>query len=161
MLAEVTSVVTSVTLADVVGDFLAQRRLAVVGVSRRKFDFSRRLFRELRDLGYDVVPVNPQATQIEGRRCYARVSEIDPPVDAAVIITPPEETDAVVADCLAAGVLRVWLHHGRVGRGAVAPGALALGEAAGMTMIAGFCPFMFLPDTDLFHLACRALIEGG
>ena len=71
--------------------FLATRRFAVVGVSRNEKDFSRYLLRELLARGYDAVPVNPALTEAEGRRTYARVADIDPPVDAALFLTAPAD----------------------------------------------------------------------
>jgi predicted CoA-binding protein len=84
-------------------EFLACRRLAMVGVSRQPRDFTRSLFRDLLQRGYDVVAVNPQAQEIEGRRCFAQVQEVTPPVDAVLLMTAPRVTETVVRDCAAAG----------------------------------------------------------
>ena len=100
------------TRAIVANEFLAQRRLAVVGVSRNPQDFSRCLFRELQRRGYDLVPVNSGGGVIEGRPCAARVQDIQPPVDGALVMTPPRATDQVVRDCAEAHIPRVWLHRG-------------------------------------------------
>lgn len=135
-----------------IDDFLALQRLAVVGVSRNDNDFTRRLFRELRQRGYDVVPVNPQATAIEGLRCFARVQEISPPVAGALLMTPPAVTEQVVRDCAEAGVRHVWMHRGE-GVGAVSQAAIDFCNAQNIAVVAGFCPFMFLPDTGFIHRA--------
>ena len=87
-----------------IDDFLAQKRLAFVGVSRNPKDFSRGLFRELQQRGYDVIPVNPQATELDGQPCWARVQDITPPVDGALLMTPPHVTNQVVRDCAEAGI---------------------------------------------------------
>jgi predicted CoA-binding protein len=132
--------------------FWALKRLAVVGVSRDPKHFSNAIWRELRDRRYDVVPVNPKATEIDGRPCVARVQDIQPPVEGVVIMTPASVTDAVVRDCIEAGVRNVWMHKGAGGgAGAVSPSAVAAAEAAGITVIAGYCPFMFLQGTPFFH----------
>ena len=60
--------------------FMGQKRLAIVGVSRNPQDFTRVLFREFLKQGYDVIPVNPNATEVEGRKCFARVGDINPGV---------------------------------------------------------------------------------
>ena len=131
-------------------DFLARKRLAVVGVSRDPREFSRRLLRELIERGYDAVPVNPHAEEMEGRRCFARVQEIAPPVQAALLMTPPKTTEQVVRDCVVAGVTRIWMHRGG-GRGAVSAAAVDFCCDNGMRVVAGFCPFMFLPNAGWVH----------
>ncbi len=130
--------------------FLDVRRIAVVGVSRNEKDFSRTLLRELLRRGYDAVPVNPALAEADGRRAYGRVSEIDPPVEAALLLTSPAATDAVLRDALAAGVRKVWLHRG-AGPGSATPAALALCEASGVEVVHDLCPFMALPDAGLPH----------
>jgi uncharacterized protein len=133
-----------------IDQFLAQRRIALVGISRDDKDFSRTLFRELQQRGYDVVPVNPQASEVDGVRCYGRMQEIEPPVEGALLMTPPAVTEQVVRDCAEAGVRRVWMHQG-AGTGAVSPAAVDYCAGQGMSVIAGHCPFMFLPGTAFFH----------
>ncbi len=133
--------------------FLASRRIAVVGVSRNEKDFSRLVLRELARRGYDVVPVNPALPEVEGLRAWAAVSAIQPPVDAALILTPPTATDAVVRDAIAAGVRKVWLHRGAGGAGSATPEALALCDASGVDVVHDLCPFMALPDAGFPHRA--------
>lgn len=95
------------TALDDVRDFLAQRRVALVGLSRNPKDFSHVVFREMSQRGYDMVPVNPAAAELEGRRCFARMQEISPPVDGVLIMTAARDTDRVVRDCMEAGVQKV------------------------------------------------------
>lgn len=133
-------------------DFLAQKRIAVVGVSREEGHFSQQVFAELDQRGYDVVPVNPYAANVNGKPTYAHVQDIVPPVDAALIMTPPSVTDEVVHDCERAGVRRVWLHRG-AGQGAVTPSAVEFCREHGIAVVDGECPFMFLPKTALVHRA--------
>lgn len=136
-------------LADV-KDFLYQHRIAMVGVSRNPGDFSRMLFRELSSRGYDVVPVNPLIEEIEGKKSFGRVQEVVPPVDAALLMTPPAQTEGVVRDCAEAGVRRIWMHSGG-GQGSVSPEAAHFCRENGIRLVEGQCPFMFLPKTPLFH----------
>ena len=133
-----------------VRDFLGQKRIAVVGVSREPRDFSRSLFRELRERGYDAVPVNPDASEIEGQPCFARLQDVAPPVDGALLMTSPAITEKVVHDCAEAGVHRVWMYRA-TGAGAVAPAALQFCESNGISVVPGECPFMFLPNSAWFH----------
>ena len=140
------------TSLNQIEDFLGRKRFAVVGVSRGRQDFSRAVFREFLKRGYDPVPVNPEAAEIEGLPCFAHVQDIQPPVDAALLMTSPTVTNTVVRDCAASGVTRVWMHRGG-GQGAVSDSAVAFCESKGISVIPGECPFMFLPGTSWFHRA--------
>ncbi len=131
-------------------DFLDHKRVAVVGVSRQRGDFSRGLFREFMARGYDMVPVHPAAQEIEGRPCYQRLQDIQPPVDGVLIMTPPEVTAKLVNDCAQAGVKRVWMFRG-VGRGAATANTVNACEDQGMSVIAGECPYMFFPRGGWVH----------
>ncbi len=131
-------------------DFLAQKRIAFAGLSREPAGFSGRLFDEFCRRGYDMVPVNPNASELRGRRCFARIRDIEPPVDAVLVMTPASATGEIVRDCEAAGVRRVWMYRG-VGKGAVSPKAVAFCRERGIQAVPGNCPFMFLPDTAGFH----------
>ena len=133
-----------------IDDFLAQRRVAVVGVSQKAKDFSRTLFHELLERGYDAVPVNPAAQDIDGRRCFARVQDISPPVDGVLVMTSPAVTDTVVRDCATAGIKRVWMYRA-TGKGAVSGEAVKFCESNGIAVIPGECPFMFLPEGSWVH----------
>ncbi len=128
-----------------IDDFLGARRLAVVGVSRNPRDFNTALLREFLRRGYDAVPVNPNATQIEGCACFARVQDIQPPVEAALLLIKPEVSQQVLEDCTAAGIRRVWMFRS-------APAEAAeFCRQHGIGLIAGYCPHMFLPEAAWFH----------
>ena len=138
------------TTISSIQDFLAQKRIAIVGVSRDPKDFSRSLFREFQSRGYDVVPVNPQATDIEGQSCATDVRSIRPPVDGVLLMTSPDATDHVVKDCADAGIKRVWMYRAG-GKGAVSPRAIEFCQAHGISVVAGECPFMFFEGGSWFH----------
>jgi predicted CoA-binding protein len=135
---------------EAIEGFLKQNRLAVVGVSRSERDFTRSIFREFVRRGYDAVPVNPAAAEIEGKRCYARVQDISPPVDGVMVMTPPKVSESVVLDCAAAGIKRVWLYRA-VGQGAVSKAAVAYCKANAIEVIPGYCPHMFWKDSAFIH----------
>jgi len=137
------------TLAQI-QDFLGRKRLAIVGVSRNPRHFSRMMFQEFRRREYDVVPVNPDVEEIAGEHCYARLADIQPPVEGVLLMTKPAVTDRVVRECQAAGIHRVWMYRGG-GSGAVSPDAVRFCKANGISVVAGECPFMFLPRTAWFH----------
>jgi len=131
-------------------EFFNSGRIALVGVSRNAKDFTRVLFREFLARGYDAVPVHPGVGDIEGHPCFARIQEITPPVEAALLLTAPQVTIEVVRDCAAAGVTRIWMYRG-TGAGAVSREALAYCQANGIQVVAGECPMMFFPDAGFPH----------
>ena len=135
---------------ETIEEFLAQKRIAMAGISRDPANFSVKLFEELCRRGYDVVPVNPNAEQVQGRRCFARLQDIQPPVEAALLMTSPEATEAVVNDCAEAGIRRVWMYRAG-GKGAVNRQAVQFCRERGIKVVPGQCPFMFLPNTAGFH----------
>ncbi|HUA16994.1 MAG TPA: CoA-binding protein [Verrucomicrobiae bacterium] len=135
---------------ETVKEFLALHRIAIVGVSRQEGSFSVALFEEFRRRGYDVVPVNPYLSELFGKKCFARVQDIQPPVEGAILMTSPEVTDDVVGDCEQAGIRRVWLYRAG-GHGAVSEYAVDFCKIHDMTVVPGECPFMFLPAAAGVH----------
>jgi len=138
------------TLREEITDFLGRKRIAVVGVSTEAPSFSRGLFNEFAKRGYDVVPVNPKADEIEGRRAYKSVHEIEPKPEAVLIMTPAARTDEVVHECAESGVDSVWMYRAPGGPGAVSESAVAFCREHGMHVIPGECPYMFFPNAG-FH----------
>jgi hypothetical protein len=82
------------------------------------------------------------------------VQDIQPPVDAALLMTLPAVTDTVVRDCADAGIRLVWMYRaggpGSANQGAVSPAALEFCRIHGIHVVPGECPFMFLPKAG-FH----------
>lgn len=130
--------------------FLALNRIAFAGVSRNPKHFSRLLMEEFRKRGYDVVPVNPNAEEIAGVQCAAKVSAVRPQVDGVMVMTPPAHSAAVVEDAARAGVKSVWLYRA-VGAGSVSGEALGVATLHGLDVVAGECPFMFFPKSGFPH----------
>jgi predicted CoA-binding protein len=137
-----------------VEDFLAVKRMAVVGVSRNPKDFTHAMWQEFRQRRYDAVPVNPAVKELDGQTCYAKVQEIQPPVEGVLIMTSAKVTDQIVRDCAEAGVKRVWMYGGAA-PGAKTKTAIAFCEENGIEVVAGLCPYMFLAGTPAFHAPHR------
>jgi predicted CoA-binding protein len=135
---------------SVIEEFLGRKRIAAVGVSRDPKDFTRQLMKEFVERGYDIVPVNPAVTEMDGRKCYPSIGKIESPVSAALLLTSPSATDDVVRDCAEAGVEMVWMYRGG-GTGAVSESAVKFCREHGIPIIAGECPYMFFPHTGLPH----------
>jgi hypothetical protein len=137
------------TRADI-DDFLACERIAVVGLSRSGKKFGRAAYRELKAKGYDVVPVHPQAAEIDGDPCFATLEAVTPPVDGVLVVVPPAQSLAVVGDAERAGVNRVWLQQG-----AQSDEAIRYCHEHGMRVVADECILMFARPTGLLHRAHR------
>jgi predicted CoA-binding protein len=132
-------------------DFFARaRRIAVVGVSRDPRDFTRMVFRELAARGHDVVAVNPALDQAHGLAAFARVRDVHPSPDAALLMLPAARAEEAVRDCLVARVKRIWFHRG-AGPGAASEAALALCQANRIEVVQGLCPLMALPAVSFPH----------
>lgn len=131
--------------------FLAAKRIAVVGLSRNEKDFSRMVLRELVRREHDVVPVHPEMKEAEGRRCYARIQDVSPPPEVALLMTAPAVTERVVRDCAEAGVRRVWMHRGAGGAGAASEAAIAFCRENGIRVVRDLCPFMAFEGAGLPH----------
>ena len=148
------------TLHEAADEFLAQRRIAVAGVSRDPKQPANLIYRRLRDTHHDVFAVNPNADQVEGDPSYRSVTEIPDGVDGVVIVTPAETSAAVVADCVAAGVPRVWLHRG-LGPGSRTDEAVETCRANGINVIPGGCPNMFGATSDPGHRCLRLMLQAA
>ena len=146
---------------EAAADFLASKRVAVTGVSRNQKGGhgSNAVYRRLRDRGYEVFAVNPNADEVEGDRCYAALSSIPGGVDGVVIGTRPERAEATMRECADLGIKRVWMHRGP-GAGSVSPTATDYGRQHGITVIDGGCPVMFAPTADLGHKLIRLVYSG-
>lgn len=137
-------------------DFLAQRRIALIGLSQNPKHFSRALFRELIDRKYQICPVNPNSDNIDGFPCYKNISEVmrtdygQFPVGGALIMTSHEKYPELVEQCLQTGIKRIWL-YGMGGNKNKYPELERICREQNVTLIADLCPFMFLPRTGFIH----------
>jgi hypothetical protein len=141
-------------------EFLGKRRVAVTGVARTpKSHGSNVVYRRLRDRGYDVYAVNPNAEEVEGDRCYKDLRSIPGGVEAVVIGTRPEIAEDTVHECTELGIKHVWMHWG-AGGSSVSKTATDYGRRHGITVIDGGCPLMFGPTADFGHRVLRRVLAG-
>jgi uncharacterized protein len=145
---------------DAAAAFLANKRIAVTGVSRTpKTHGSNNVYRRLKDRGYQVFAVNPNADTVEGDRSYQDLKSIPGGVDAVVIGTRPETAEDTVRECVELGIRYVWMHRGP-GPGSVSSAATGYGRQHGITVIDGGCPLMFGPTADFGHKMMRLVFSG-
>jgi len=145
------------TLKQAAAEFLAQNRIAVVGVSRDSKQPANANYRRLKARGYQVFAVNPNMATVEGDRCYHSLREIEGEVDGVVIFTPRHAAAAVVRECAELHIARVWMHRS-VDAGSVSEEAVAIGRREGIAVLDGACPMMFLGG-DPAH-SCMRFVLG-
>lgn len=140
---------------EAAAEFLAKRRVAVTGVSRTPANHGGNIvYQRLRDRGYEVFAVNPNADEVEGDPCYHDLRSIPDGVDAVVIATRPEDAESTMRECAELGIGHVWMHR-MMGTGSVSKAATEYGRAQGITVIDGGCPLMFAPTSDGAHRVLR------
>ncbi|MDD5543215.1 MAG: CoA-binding protein [Acidobacteriia bacterium] len=149
------------TIPQPISEFLAGKRFAVAGVSRDHGQAANAIFQRLKDSGYEVFPLNPNASELEGTRCYADVSSLPGVIDGVIIATHPDKSDEIVKQCADRGIPHVWFHRS-IGNGSLSQKALDECRARGVKAIVGGCPLMFCGRVDFFHKwMCRWLQWRG
>lgn len=146
------------TLKEAAQEFLAQKRIAVAGVSRKGDTAANAIYKKLCDSGHEVFPVNPNAAEVEGDRCYPTLAAIPGGVEAVVIATHPNVTAQLVRECAALGIKRLWMHRS-FGQGSVDDEAVRLCAELGLSVIPGSCPMMFCEPVDVAHKCLRWFLQ--
>jgi len=146
------------TIKEAAAEFLAKKRIAVTGVSRNpKGHGSNIVYQRLRDRGYEVFAVNPNADQVEGDTCYHDLKSIPDGVDAVVMGTKPETAQVTMRECDELGIGYVWMHRG-FGGGSVSAEAAKYGREHNIKVIDGGCPLMFDPTADFGHRIMKIML---
>ncbi len=133
-----------------VENFLSQKNIAVVGVSRNTKKFGNTIYRSLKKKGYNVFPINPNAEKIEGDNCYPNLLSLPEKIDAVVINVPPEETENVVLKAHQAGIEKVWMQQGSQSKVAE-----EYCSEKGIDCISNECILMFAEPAGFIHRAHR------
>ena len=148
------------TISEAASEFLAHKRVAVTGVSRTpKSHGSNTVYKRLRERGYAVFAVNPNADEVEGDPAYEDLRSIPGGVEAVVIATRPEFAGGTMHECAELGIQHVWMHWG-AGGSSVSEAATDYGRQHGITVIDGGCPLMFGPTADFGHKVLRRVLTG-
>jgi hypothetical protein len=137
---------------QLISEFLAQRKLALVGISRGGRKFGNAIFKELKAKGYRVYPVHPHAAEIDNQPCWPSILQLPEKVGGVVIVLPAAQTEMVVKEVAAAGISRVWMQQG-----SASATAIRFCEENGIHVVAGQCLLMFLEPAAFFHRVHRWL----
>ncbi|MGD8751131.1 MAG: CoA-binding protein [Anaerolineales bacterium] len=148
-----------------VEDFLAQNRIAVVGVSDKRETGCNLAYRKFKENGYTVSAVNPRITTFEDDPCYPDLGSIPEKPEAVFILTNPKVTEQVVQQCVDLGIQRVWMHclmGTKPGLAAsmtsVSQDAVRMCQENGIKVIPGSCPNQFL-KADFGHALMRVMFR--
>ena len=151
---------------DLVQDFLAQKNIAVVGVSDKRDTGCNLAYRKFKKERYTVSAVNPRITTFEGDPCYPDLKSIPEKPDAVFILTNPKVTEQVVQQCVDLGIKRVWMHCMMGTKPGIAAGMSSVSQDAvpmcrenGITVIPGACPNQFL-KADFGHAMMRGMFRA-
>ena len=152
---------TATTLDRKAQDFLAQKRIAVAGVSRdnSRHPAANLIYRRLKKTGHEVFAVNPHMHDFEGDHCYPDLRSIPGGVDGVVVVTKPETTARIVHDCAGAGVRHVWMHQSMAAGSSVSPEGVAFCREHDIAVIAGGCPMMYGDGVDFGHRCLRWMLK--
>jgi predicted CoA-binding protein len=129
-----------------VKEFVSQKTLAMVGLSRSETAFSTSIYKELTAKGYRLLPVNPNATDIRGTPCYPNLSSLPEKVGGVLIVTAPAQTEAVVREAADRGLTRVWIQQG-----AHTPAAEKVCQERGLSAVSRKCIMMFAEPVGSIH----------
>ncbi len=148
-----------------VKDFLAQRRIAIVGVSDRRETGCNLAYRKFKDAGYSVSAVNPHITNFEGNPCYPDLKSIPEKPEAVFILTNPKVTEQIVQQCVELGIRRIWMHclmgtkpGLAVNMTSVSQEAVRMCRENGIEVIPGSCPNQYL-NPDFGHAMMRVIFR--
>jgi hypothetical protein len=139
-------------------DFLAPRKMAIAGASRNPKKFGGSVFQELREKGFELYPINPNAEEIQGVKCYKSVNELPADVEHLLILTPKYETELVAHAAVKKGIKMIWIQQ--QSETAVAVKTI---EDAGIPIIYKKCIMMFADPVKSVHGFHRFLVKtfGG
>ncbi len=135
-----------------IDEFLSQKRFAVIGVSRKKTKFGRMVYSDLKKKGYQLFPINPQAETIEGDPCYPNLDSLPQPVDGAIFVVPPVETETMVQEAASHNIPRIWMQQG-----SESEEAIRFCHEKGISVIHGECILMFAEPAGFIHRLHRLL----
>jgi predicted CoA-binding protein len=107
-------------MEELIKEFMAQKKFAVIGATDNPEKYGNRIFKNLTKRGYEVYPVNPNLKELEGTKCYPTLSDIPVKVDVVDFVVPPNVTESVLKECQKLGLDNIWLQPGSESDAAIA-----------------------------------------
>ncbi|MDH3492470.1 MAG: CoA-binding protein [Acidobacteriota bacterium] len=141
-----------------VKEFLDKKTIAVFGVSRNKNQPANVIYRKLKQAGFDVFGINPNAENVESEKCYPDIGSLPEKPEAAVIVTHPDVSANVVRQCIDSGIDQIWMHRS-FGKGSVSEEAVEACKKDGVNCIVGGCPMMYCEPVDFGHKCMKWILK--
>jgi uncharacterized protein len=94
-----------------INDFLESQPIALVGVSRNPKKFGYTAFKELKEKGMKIIPVNPQADEIMGEKVFSNVTALPSDVQGIIILTKKNQTIGVIREAKEKGIKQIWIQQ--------------------------------------------------
>ena len=107
-------------MQELIKEFMAQKRFAVVGATDNPQKYGNQIIKNLKSRGYEVYPVNPRLKELEGLSCYPGLADIPVKVDVVDFVVPPEATEEILKQCKELELNRTWLQPGSESEAAIA-----------------------------------------
>jgi predicted CoA-binding protein len=107
-------------MEELIKEFMAKKKFAVIGATDNTDKYGNRIFKNLTGRGYEVYPVNPNLKEIEGVKCYPTLSDIPVKVDVVDFVVPPSVTESILKECKKLGLDHIWLQPGSESNAAIA-----------------------------------------
>ncbi len=140
----------------IIDQFVNDKNIAIIGVSRDEKKWGNALVKELAKKGYSVFPVHPELKEAEGAKCYPSLDDLPEHVNNLLFAVQPQVTEEIVSKINPERIKRVWMQKG-AGKGSASEKAIQECKEKGIEVVYGFCPLMFFTPGGVhgFHLWIR------
>ncbi|MCX6305900.1 MAG: CoA-binding protein [Bacteroidetes bacterium] len=135
-----------------IDSFLSAHSIAIAGVSRDPKKFGHVVFKQLKEKGFEVLPINPGTDDIAGTPCFRSVSALPPGTQSLIIVTGKKQTREVVAEAMAGGIKNIWIQQM-----SDTPETLELTKGYTGNLVTGECILMYADPVTGFHKFHRNL----
>lgn len=139
------------TLASI-KEFLAQKNLAIAGISKTKNKFGNTIFKELKKKNYHLYPIHPEMKEYEGIDCFPEVNSLPEEVSGIIICTKPDKAEKLANEAIEKGIKHIWLQQGAQNKA-----TLKMAEQNNINLITKECVLMFAEPSAFIHRFHRGI----
>ncbi len=134
--------------------FLEPKKLAIAGVSRNEKKFGGQIYKEMKKNGFDIAPVNPNISEINGSVCYKDITSIPDDYEHLLIITPSSASEELVNQAVKKKIKSIWIQQK-----SDTPESIKIAKENNIDLIHGKCIFMFAEPVASIHNFHRTLLK--
>jgi uncharacterized protein len=127
-------------------NFLAPKKMAFAGASRNLKKFGAVVFKELISKGFDLYPIHPSATEIQGIKCYNRMQDLPSGIDSLYIVTPKSHTAELLRQAAGTEITRIWIQQQSESNE-----SLEIAAEQNLQVISGRCILMYAEPVKSVH----------